>query len=222
MRGTNTGFIFAINSLVERDVEEELQSGDGGVERDRRSAMINQVQLEVTQILDRGGIGWSAQITCQLANCTHITGLRVGCELAQPHVLQHPLTQRGNLSRGIVHGSAPVAIRGGMPHLATYETEPQWSATPTPDKNHPYRASGLVRWPLADEVHAIDDCNLHVQNTGTNGAQTRCLRKSLFSKRFKLGIAERQNGRGRESFLVFGPSDEAISVAASRVHRDVR
>jgi hypothetical protein len=35
-----------------------------------------------------------------------------------------------------------------MPHFATYETEPQWSASPTPDKNHPYRASGLVLWSL--------------------------------------------------------------------------
>ena len=67
---------------------------------------------------------------CQLANCTHVARLRVGCELAQPHVLQHPLTQRGNLSSGIVHGSTPVAIRGGMPRFASYETEPQPSANP--------------------------------------------------------------------------------------------
>src|SRR5579862_9681730 len=95
------------------------------------------MQLEVTQILDRGGIGRSAQVTCQLANCAHVTRLRAGCELAQPHILQHPLTQRGNLSSEILHGSAPVAKRGGMPHFANYETEPRWSAAPTSDRNHP-------------------------------------------------------------------------------------
>src|ERR1700735_3390348 len=134
-------------AAIERDVEEELKSRDRGVERDGRGAAINEVQLEVAQILDRGGIRRSAQIACQLPNRTHVRRLRVGCELAQPHVLQHPLTQRGNLSSGIVHGSAPGCERGGMPHFATYETEPLWSASPTPDKNRPYRASGLVLWP---------------------------------------------------------------------------
>jgi len=46
---------------IERHTEEELKSRDRGVERDGRSALIDEVQLEVTQILDRGGIGRTAR-----------------------------------------------------------------------------------------------------------------------------------------------------------------
>jgi hypothetical protein len=44
-------------SSAERDVEEELQSGEGGIERDGRGALIDQIQLEAAQILDGGGVG---------------------------------------------------------------------------------------------------------------------------------------------------------------------
>jgi hypothetical protein len=42
---------------IERDVEEELQSRDRGVERDRRGALIDAVQLERYADPRRGGIG---------------------------------------------------------------------------------------------------------------------------------------------------------------------
>ena len=44
-------------STTKGDVEEELQSGEGGVDRDRRSALINQVQLKTSQLLNAGGVG---------------------------------------------------------------------------------------------------------------------------------------------------------------------
>jgi hypothetical protein len=43
-------------AVIERDFEEELQPGDRGIERDRRDALIDQVQLIAPQILDTGGV----------------------------------------------------------------------------------------------------------------------------------------------------------------------
>jgi hypothetical protein len=91
-------------AAIERDVEEELQSRDGRVERDRHGAAIDQVQLKVAQLFDGRGIGRTAQIPREAPNTAHVRGLRVGCELAQPHVIEHALTRRGNLSSGIIHG----------------------------------------------------------------------------------------------------------------------
>ena len=42
---------------AQRDVEEELQPGDRGVDVDRAGAGVDQVQLEAAQILGGGGGG---------------------------------------------------------------------------------------------------------------------------------------------------------------------
>jgi hypothetical protein len=42
---------------VERDVEEELQPGDGGVERDGRGAGVDEMKLEVPKVFSGGGVG---------------------------------------------------------------------------------------------------------------------------------------------------------------------
>ena len=46
-----TGCILAINSADRGCLEEELQSRDRGVQRDRRDALIDAVQLVTAQIL---------------------------------------------------------------------------------------------------------------------------------------------------------------------------
>ena len=49
-------------ALVERDLAEELQPSDRGIERYRRGALIDQVQLVAPQILDGGGVGRAPKI----------------------------------------------------------------------------------------------------------------------------------------------------------------
>jgi hypothetical protein len=43
--------------LVERDLEEKPQASDRGIERARRSAVIDQMQLVTSKVLDGRGIG---------------------------------------------------------------------------------------------------------------------------------------------------------------------
>jgi hypothetical protein len=87
------------------------------------------VQLIAAQVLGAGRIRRAAQVPREMPDGTDVAALRPRCELAQPHVFDHALTQRRNAPSRGVHGSAPVTMRGGSPHLATYETEPQDSAS---------------------------------------------------------------------------------------------
>ena len=91
-------------AALERDVEEELQPADRGVERHRRGAGIDQVQLVVAQVLHRGAIGRAPQIAREPAHRADVRTLRLGGELAHPHVVEHALAQGADgTSRG-VHG----------------------------------------------------------------------------------------------------------------------
>lgn len=55
-------------AAAQLDIEEELQPGQGRVERDGRGASVDQMQLEATQILDRGGVGRALEEDGQLAD----------------------------------------------------------------------------------------------------------------------------------------------------------
>ena len=59
-------------------------------------------------------------------------------------------------------GSDPCTKRGRSPHFGPYETEPQASVILRgPNRSHPYRASGLVHWPvivLGERVLATQSC----------------------------------------------------------------
>ena len=79
---------------VQRHLEEELQSGDRGVERDRRDAPIHAVQLVAAQVLDTGGVGRAAQPSGEMPHGTNVAALSLGRELAHPHVFDHASTQR--------------------------------------------------------------------------------------------------------------------------------
>jgi hypothetical protein len=50
------------------------------------------MQLKAAQILCAGGIGRPADKSRKLANGSNVCGLRLGRQLAQPHVLDHALT----------------------------------------------------------------------------------------------------------------------------------
>ena len=104
---------------IECDLEEELQSADRGIERDRRGAAINQVQLVAPQILDRGRVRGGAEKTGEPDNCADLVGLRLGRELAHPHVVDHALAQCCDVLCRLSHGSAPVVNRGGLPRSTT-------------------------------------------------------------------------------------------------------
>jgi len=84
----------AINSAIEGDLEEKLQSGNRGVEGNRRDATIHAVQLIAAQILGAGRVGRVAQESGEVPDGTDVSTLRLGGELAHPHVLDHALTQR--------------------------------------------------------------------------------------------------------------------------------
>jgi len=82
------------------DFEQEVQAHDGGVERDGGGALVNQVQLETTQVFIGGGVRGSAQKLCKLTHRTDVGRLGLGFELAHPHVLGHALAQwRDGLNR---------------------------------------------------------------------------------------------------------------------------
>ena len=116
---------------AQRDVEEELQPGDGGVDGDRAGAGVHQVQLEATQVLGGGGVRRAAEEGGELAHGADVALLRVLGELAHAHVVEHALAQRRDGRRwgrgGDVHDPAPVGDRGGLPHIA--ESRAQRTAT---------------------------------------------------------------------------------------------
>src|SRR6202022_3609938 len=73
------------------------------------------MQLVAPQVLDSGGVGRAPEESGELTDHADITGLRVRCELAHAHVVDHVLAQRTDTLAGVGHGSAPVEERGGLP-----------------------------------------------------------------------------------------------------------
>jgi len=80
--------------VIERDLEEELQSGDRSIERDRRDAAIDQVQLVAPQILHAGAVGRAPKEAGKLAHRANVVALRLVREFAHPHVVDHAPAQR--------------------------------------------------------------------------------------------------------------------------------
>src|SRR3984957_9522392 len=64
--------------LSERRAEEELQAGDRGVQRNWRHAVVNQMQLIPSQVLDRGSVGRASEKHGELSYRAKIVGLRGG------------------------------------------------------------------------------------------------------------------------------------------------
>src|SRR6266404_109502 len=95
------------------------------------------------------------QVGGKLAHVTQVLLLGLRGELAHAHVFHHASPQRRDVLLLLrkAHDSAPGDKRGGLPHLATYGTDkrsPKLSLSDYLQRSHPYRASGLVRWPDSD------------------------------------------------------------------------
>jgi len=89
---------------LQRDVEEELQPRDGGVERHRTGAGVHKMQLKAPEIFSAGAVRRSAQECSQLANGADVAVLRVLGKLAHAHVVEHPMTQRRTWASDGLHG----------------------------------------------------------------------------------------------------------------------
>jgi hypothetical protein len=68
LRDTHRTHLVHQLAVVERDLEEELQPSDRGIERDRRDALIDQVQLIAPQILDTGRVRRAPEEASKLAH----------------------------------------------------------------------------------------------------------------------------------------------------------
>ena len=87
-------------AVIERDLEEELQPGDRSIERDRRDAVIDQMQLVAPQILHAGAVGRAPKEAGKLAHRANVVALRLVGEFAHAHVVDHaPAQRRDALSR---------------------------------------------------------------------------------------------------------------------------
>ena len=78
---------------AQRDVEEELQPGEGSVDGDRAGADIDQVQLKAAQVLGGGGVRRAAKEGRALAHGADVPLRRVLGKLAHAHVVEHALAQ---------------------------------------------------------------------------------------------------------------------------------
>src|SRR5260370_26566772 len=87
-------------------------SGEGG---HLGQGKIRQMKLVAPQVLDGGGVGQAPEECGELTDNADITGLRLRCELAHAHVVDHALAQRTDTLAGVSHGAAPFQVRGGVP-----------------------------------------------------------------------------------------------------------
>jgi hypothetical protein len=79
--------------------------------------MLAQMQLIAAQILGRGGVRRTPEEPGELPHPADVAALGLLGELAQPHVLDHALTQRTDWPMLDTHGSAPVLEVEGVLHL---------------------------------------------------------------------------------------------------------
>ena len=75
-------------------VEKKLQSGNRDIERDRRDAVIDQMQLIAPQVFDGCGVGRSPKKQGKPLHCADIAALSLGGEFAHPHFIKKALAQR--------------------------------------------------------------------------------------------------------------------------------
>jgi hypothetical protein len=70
--------------------------------------MVDQMQLIAPQVLDRRGVGGATKKHNELANHAQIPLLRLRCESAHAHVVDHALAQWADNFGRCGHRSAPV------------------------------------------------------------------------------------------------------------------
>ena len=91
-------------AAVQRDGEEELQAADGRVQRGRRDAVIDQMQLVIAQILHAGRVRRAPEILREVAHGADVIELRLLAQLPHPHVVDHALAQRTDARLLSFHG----------------------------------------------------------------------------------------------------------------------
>src|SRR3974390_3457124 len=70
---------------------------------------LGQVQLEAPDIFSRRGVGGAIEKRSKPLAAVNVAPLRAGTELARVHVLDHPMTQRGDGVR--THGNLLSGVR---------------------------------------------------------------------------------------------------------------
>src|ERR1700724_1888373 len=95
------------------------------------------MQLVAPQVLDGGCVGRAPEESGELTDHADITGLRLRCELAHAHVVDHALAQRTDILAGVSHGSAPVGYEADclVPNMETESVSshlpPELNRSPT-------------------------------------------------------------------------------------------
>ena len=90
-----------VRSSLPRTFDSNWASRDGGIQRHGRDAVVDQMQLVAPQVLNGGGVGRAPEESGELTDHADITGLRLRCELAHAHVVDHALVQRTDILAGV-------------------------------------------------------------------------------------------------------------------------
>ena len=127
---------------AQRDPEEEPQGRYRQVHLPGRCALGGQMQLIAPQILRLGLVRRAAEEPGEVGHHADVVVLGLRAVLAQPHVVDHPLTQRAHGCsghRGLLWGGA-LELQTGA---AAY---PRRRFIPGAAATRPCRGSGLVLW----------------------------------------------------------------------------
>src|SRR5215475_809057 len=131
------------------------------------------MQLKGAYIFRFGCIGRALEIARELLDPLHVVMLGLLRELADRHVLDHAPTQRADSLLG--HGAAPVLSEGFGNPSSQDRTHPS-ATSMSRDRGSaaaPYRASGLVHWPIA--AVALD----RLGTTALEGTTDQCHNRSV-------------------------------------------
>src|SRR5207253_1723004 len=132
---------------LERDPEEEPQRRDSLVDRRHADTARCQMELVAPYILEARRIRRSPQEHREVLDSLHIVMLGLRRELEDRHVFDHAPAQRAHCLVG--HGDAPVLSEGCEPSSQNRTPRRAIPLAPTPAAV-PYRASGLVLWPISE------------------------------------------------------------------------
>src|SRR6516162_3944473 len=136
---------------IERHLEEEPQRRDGAVDLRRACTARRQMQSKTAHVLRLRRVGRPTKKGGKVLDPLHVVMLGFRSEFADRHVFDHAPTQRADSLLG--HGDAPVLSEVVAPRSQDRTPRPAMLLA-VPPAEEPYRASGLVLWPTADQgVH---------------------------------------------------------------------
>src|ERR1700693_3550788 len=124
------------------------------------------MQPKAAHVFRVGGVGRAPEELCEVLDPLHIVMLGLLRELADCHVLDHAPTQRACCLFG--HGDAPVLSEGCGTPSSQNRTPHRAILIVVPPPQAPYRASGLVQWPVA-EMTVAGRCGRFLGSTRRRG-----------------------------------------------------